>query len=127
MALTKTPTTLFDNITISGNTYTSTSASIDLTDAVDLCIGYTLTFDAGADVGATIYLFADPSFSNSSFVVGSYDYPVDSWPVNGSSKAGHTISGNARMDHSAKFVKVRLYNHDNVSITNCSVWIAPQR
>ena len=127
MALTKIPTTLFDNITISGRTYTSTSAYVDLTDAVDLCIGYTLTFDAAADAGATIYLFADPSFGNSSFVVGSYDNEIDKWPIDGSSKAGHTVSGAVRMDHSAKYVKVKVFNHDTVSITGCSIWVAPQK
>jgi len=125
MALTKIPTTLFDNITISGRVYTSSSESIDLTDAVDLCIGYTMTFDAAADAGATIYLFADPSFSNSSFSVGSYDNEIDKWPIDGN--AGHTVSGAVRMDHSAKYVKVKVFNHDTVSITNCSVWVAPQK
>jgi len=127
MALTKIPTTLFDNITISGRTSASASATIDLTDAVDLFIGYTLTFDAAADAGATIYLFADPSSSNTSFVVGSYDNEIDKWPIDGDSKKGHTVSGGVRMDHSAKYVKVKVFNHDTVSITGCSIWAAPQK
>lgn len=110
MALAKTPTTLLSNVTVSAaGTQTSTS-SLDLSSAISLAIGFTMTFNASATSGARIEVFADPTGANTSFSVGSYDDLIDSWdiPVD----AGHTVNGAVQLNHSAKYVKVRLKNLD---------------
>ncbi len=128
MSISKTSTKLFDSITVPGNSYTSPSAGVDLSDAIDLAVGYTMTFNAAANYGATIFLYGDPAGNSLDFVAGSYDNPIDECPIDGKSKAGHTVSGVYQFNHSAKYVKFRVYNHDDtVSITNCSIWAIVQK
>jgi len=128
MALTKPPTLLFENITLTGRDYSDASAGVDLTTAVDLAIGYRLTFNADSNVGITVFMYGDPSGSDINFSPGSYDNPVDQCPVSGSGTSkGKTVASTYRMDHSAKYVKFRVYNHDTVSATNFSLWIIPQQ
>lgn len=128
MALTKPATLLFDNVTLVSREYSDASAGVDLTTAVDLAIGYRLTFNADSNVGITIFMYGDPSGSDINFTVGSYDNPVDQCPVSGSGTSkGKTVAGTYRMDHSSKYVKFRVYDHDTVSVTNFSLWIIPQQ
>lgn len=128
MALTKPSTLLYDNITVSGRDYTDISTGVDLTTAVDLAIGYRLTFNADSNVGVTVFMYGDPSGSDINFTAGSYDNPVDQCPISGSGTSkGKTVASTYRMDHSSKYVKFRVYNHDTVSVTNLSLWIIPQQ
>lgn len=126
MTLGKTGTKLFDAITIPAKSYSSPSSVFNLTDAIKLSVGYTMTFAANAELGATIFLYGDPSFNNSSFVAGIHDDPADSASIE--VDAGNTVSSTLFMEDSPSYARIRIYNHDNsASITNCSIWIAPQK
>ena len=129
MALVKTSTQLFDAITVSGNTYSEKSEYIDLTDAVDLSVGYRLTFDpASTAYGVTIYMYSEPSGSDPDWSPGQYDNPADRCDIPGNlTSQGHTVASTYRMDHSGKYVKFRVFNHDDVSVTNMSVWAIVQK
>jgi len=130
MALVKTSTLIFDAITVSGNSYSDESASVvDLTDAVDFAVGYRLTFDAAStSAGVSIYMYSDPSASDAEYDAGTYDIPADKCDIDGSgTNRGHTVASTYRMDHSGKYVKFKVRNHDAVSITNMSVWAIVQK
>lgn len=124
MALSKTATKIIDNVTVAASSYSSESTGVDLSDAVDYAVGYQMTFNASAVNGARIDLFADSSGASSSFSIGSYDDPVDSGDV--AADAGHTVNGVIQLNRSPKYVKIKVYNLDTVSITACSIWSIPQ-
>lgn len=127
MALSKSGTKIIDAVTVAATSYSSESTGVDLSNAVDFAIGYTMTFNASASLGARIDVFADPTAASSSFTIGSYDNPLDSADiVPTSTQKGHVVSGVVQMNRSAKYVKVKVYNLDGYSITSCSVWSIPQ-
>jgi len=128
MALTKPATLLFDNITLVGREYSDASAGVDLTTAVDFAIGYRLTFNASSAIGVTVFMFSDPSGSDINFTAAASDNPADQCPISGGGTSqGKTVASTYRMDHSGKYVKFRVYNHDSVSVTNFSLWAIPQK
>lgn len=109
MALAKTATTLINSVTVAASGVQDSAASLDLSAAIDLAIGYTMTFNASAGTyGARIELFADPTGANSSFSIGTYDDCVDSWDIPGD--AGHTVNGLVPMMKCGKYVKARIVN-----------------
>lgn len=121
MALVKTPTTLLNSVTVAASGVQDSAASLDLSAALKLNIGYTLTFNASATAGARIELYTDPTGANSSFSIGTYDDLIDSWDI--AVDAGHAVNGSVRMDDSAKYVKVRLRNLDTgQTITGASLY-----
>jgi hypothetical protein len=124
MAITKTPTTLVSNQTVSaGGTYTS--GTIDLTSCIDFAIGYTMAFAGSAALGARVEIFADPTGANSGFSVGTYDDHVDSYDI--AVDAGHTVNGLAQFNRSAKYIKIRLTNlSGSVSITGVYLYAIVQ-
>jgi len=129
MALVKSSTLLFDSITVPGNSFSDRSAYVDLTDAVDLSVGYKFTFDAASTAyGVTIYMYSEPSGSDPDWTPGQYANPADRCDIPGDlTSQGHTVESTYRMDHSGKYVKFRVYNHDDVSVTGLSLWAHVQK
>jgi hypothetical protein len=120
MALGKTPVLVIDNQTI-GTSASVESSGIDLSGVVDFGLGFTLTFNAAATLGARIDLYADPAGASASFTVGDYDDPIDSQAI--ALDAGHTVSGFFQMHRTAKYVKAKLVNLDTAqTITAASAW-----
>lgn len=125
MALGKTITQVITSQTIAASSSYTQATGTDLSSAVDFGVGYTLTFNAAATLGARIDVFADPAGASASFTVGAYDDAADSADV--AVDAGHTVSGFVQMMRSAKFVKVRIVNLDTgQSITGASAWVQVQ-
>ena len=124
MALGKTATLISDAITVSATSYGAASDGVDLSSAVDFVIGYQMTFNASATLGARIDLFADPTGATLDFTIGTYADAVDSADI--AADAGHQVQGVIQLNRSAKYVKVKVYNLDAVSITSCSLWAIPQ-
>jgi hypothetical protein len=121
MALTKTPTIWISNVTVAANNKQDSGGGLDLSTAVDFAVGYTMTFNAAATLGARIDLFADPAGASSSFTIGAYDDAIDSGDI--AIDAGHTVNGLIQMQRAAKFVKARIVNLDTgQSITAASLW-----
>lgn len=120
MALGKTPTALLSSATVTGNGSTASPNSLDLSGAIDLAVGFSMTFNSSATAGARIELYADPTGSNSAFSIGSNDQPIDSWVVTGS--AGNTVNGAVPMNRSGKYVKVKVVNLSAYSITGVSIY-----
>jgi hypothetical protein len=125
MALSKTPTRVIDNQTIGNNNKVDQATGTDLTAAINLKVGYSMTFNASATAGAKVELYADPADASASFSIGTYDVPIDAEDI--ARSVGHTVNGSVQMNWSAKFVKVRLVNLDpTYSITAASAWITVQ-
>ena len=124
MALDKTATLILGPVTVAQSANSTASSYIDLSTAVDFCVSGTLTFGVGATLGARIDLFADPTGTTPDFTIGAYDLPVDSADI--PANASKTVSFTAQLNRSPKYVKVRVYNHDAVSITACSLYATPQ-
>jgi hypothetical protein len=124
MALDKTATLILDSVTVAGSANSVASTYVDLSTAVDFCIGYTMTFGAGATLGAVIDLFADPTGTTPDFTIGAYDDPVDSGDI--AADASHTVNGTVQLNRSPKYVKARVRNLDSASITACSLYATPQ-
>jgi hypothetical protein len=124
MALDKTTTLILDSVTVAANTYSAASSYVDLSTAVDFCVGYTMTFGSGATLGARIDLFADPTGATPDFTIGTYDDPVDSGDI--AADASHTVKGTIQLNRSPKYVKARVHNLDSSSITLCSLYSTPQ-
>lgn len=122
MAITKTPTTLINNVTVAAGGSSDSTNSLDLSAAIDFSIGYSLAFNASAGTnGARIELYGDPTAANSSFSIGSYDDVIDSWDIAGD--AGHTVNGVIPMQKCGKYVKVRIVNlSSSYTITGCSLY-----
>lgn len=121
MALSKTPTQIISNITVSANTASAASTGVDLNNAIDFGIGYQMTFNASATKGARIDLYADPTGASISFTVGSNAAPCDSGDVK--LKAGGQVQGFIQMQRAARYVKAKIVNLDTgQSITAASLW-----
>lgn len=120
MALSKTPSTLISNQTVTAGNSVSAASSLDLSAAIDFSIGFSLTFGAATTGAARIELYGDPTGANSAFAIGSYDNPVDSYDIPLS--ASHTVSGVIPFNRSAKYVKARLVNTSNQSITGAYLY-----
>jgi len=121
MALSKTPTQIISNITVSANTASTASTGVDLNNAIDFGIGFQMTFNASATKGARIDLYADPAGASVSFTIGSYAAPCDSGDVQLS--AGHQVQGFIQMQRAARYVKAKIVNLDTgQSITAASLW-----
>ncbi len=124
MALGKTPTTMVSNQTIiAGGTYTSPS-SLDLSGAISLEVSFKGTFNASTNAGARVEMFSDPTSANSSFTVGANDDPLDSMDI--SQAAGYTKSKPAQFKCSSKYVKFKVTNLGNQSLTAVYVYATPQ-
>lgn len=125
MALSKTPTKVIENVTIIASNKADQATGTDLSSAVNLVVGFTMTFNASATYGARVDLFADPAGASASFTIGTYDVAMDSCDI--AVSKGHTVSGSFQMQWSAKYVKVRIVNLDSVySITAASAWVTVQ-
>lgn len=125
MALSKTPTKVIDNQTIPFSNKVDQATGTDLSSAINLVVGYTMTFHASAASGARIDLYADPAGASASFTIGAYDNPLDSGDI--AVSAGHTVWGSFQMNWGAKFVKVRIVNlSTSQSITAASAWVTVQ-
>lgn len=124
MALGKTATLISDAITVSATSYGAASSGVDLSSAVDFAIGYQMTFNAAATLGARIDLFGDPTGGTLDFTIGTYADAVDSADI--AADGGHQVQGVVQLNRSAKYVKAKVYNLDSVSITSCSLWAIPQ-
>jgi hypothetical protein len=120
MTFTKTPVKILDSVTVATSNF-QTSNGVDLGAAFDFCIGYRLTFNASATLGAEIRLFGDPEGGTLDFTIGSYAnyFDVAEIPIS----AGHTVEGIALLQRSPRYVKARVYNLDaGQTITACSLW-----
>jgi hypothetical protein len=124
MALGKTATNVLNAVTVSATANSTASSGIDLSSAVDFALGYQMTFNAAATLGARIDLFGDPAGATLDFTIGTYADAVDSADI--TPDAGHQVQGVVQLNRSAKYVKARVYNLDSVSITACSLWAIPQ-
>lgn len=125
MALSKTVTKVIDNQTISAYSYISQATGTDLSSAINLVVSFTVTFNASANSGARIEIYADPAGASAAFTVGTYDVAMDSGDV--AISKGHTVSGSFQMNWGAKFIKVRMINLDTgYSITVASAWVTVQ-
>lgn len=128
MALDKIGTKVLDNVTVAAQSYSATASSyFDLSDAVDFAVGYEVTFNSAASLGIRIDLFAEKAFTTPDFTIGSYDNPVDSIDVVPNlNQKGHVVAGVVQMNRCPKYGKLKIYNYDSVSVTACSLWVAPQ-
>ncbi len=125
MALTKTVSTIASNVTVAANTLGAASTGVDLSGAVDFGIGYKMTFNASATLGATIELYADPEGADVDFTVGTYDDPTDAADV--AVDAGHQAMGFIPLSRSAKYVKAKVRNLDTgQSITGIYLYATVQ-
>lgn len=124
MAITKSATNIIDNQTAAASGSVE-STGIDLSNAIDLAIGFELTFDASATGGARIELYADPEGASATFTIGANQEPTDEHDVPVST--GNTIEGVVPMVRSPKYCKIRVVNRDaDYSITGISVWAQVQ-
>ncbi len=120
MAITKSATKIIDNQTAAASGSVD-SSGIDMSNAIDLAIGFELTFNASATDGARIELYGDSSGASASFTIGANQEPTDEYDV--AVSAGNTVSGVIPMIRSPKYAKVRVVNEDgSYSITGISVW-----
>jgi hypothetical protein len=120
MAITKSATNIIDNQAAAADGNVE-SSGFGLSNAIDMAIGYEMTFDASATGDARLELYADPSGSSASFTIGANDVPVDEVDIRHSS--GNTVRGLVSMVRSAMYCKVRVVNEDeSYSITGISVW-----
>lgn len=120
MAITKSATKIIDNQTVAASGSVD-SDGFDLSNAIDLAIGFEMTFNASATEGARIELYGDPDGASSSFTIGTNQEATDEYDV--AVSAGATISGVIPMIRSMKYAKIRVVNEDSsYSITAISVW-----
>jgi hypothetical protein len=128
MAISKTAVKVIDNQTVAFSNKVDQATGTDLSSAINLKVGYTLTFNGSATAGARIDLFADPADASANFTIGAYDNALDSEDILlTATNKGHQVSGNIQMNWAAKYVKARLVNLDPAqSITGASVWLTPQ-
>lgn len=120
MVLHKTTTTVISNQTIiAGGTYTST-ASLDLSGAINLEVSFVGTFNASANAGAKVEMFSDPTGADSNFTVGSKDDPIDAMDV--AHAAGYTKSKPAEFKCSSVYVKFKVTNLSTQPITGVYVY-----
>lgn len=120
MAITKSATKIIDNQTAAASGSVD-SSGIDLSNAIDLAIGFEVTFNASATDGARIELYGDFSGASASFIIGANQKPTDEYDV--AVSAGNTVSGVIPMIRSPKYAKIRVVNEDgSYSITGISVW-----
>jgi hypothetical protein len=125
MALTKTISTIQSNVTVAANTLGAASTGVDLSGAVDFGIGYKMTFNGSATLGAVIELYADPEGAAVDFTVGAYDDPADAGDV--AVDAGHQARGFVPLNRSAKYVKAKVRNLDTgQSITGIYLYATVQ-
>jgi len=123
MALSKTPTTMVSNQTIAaGSTYTSPS-SLDLSGAISLEVSFKGTFNASTNAGARVEMFSDPTSANSGFSVGVNDEPIDAMDI---SHVSGTKSKPAQFKACSKYVKFKVTNLGNQSLTAVYVYALPQ-
>jgi hypothetical protein len=120
MAITKTATKIVDAETAAASSSVD-SDGMDLSSAIDLAIGFEMTFNASATEGARIELYGDQDGASSSFTIGANQEATDEYDV--AVSAGNTVSGVIPMIRSPKYAKVRVVNEDGTySITAISVW-----
>lgn len=123
MALGKTPTTMVSNQTIAaGQSYIS-PASLDLSGAISLEVSFKGTFNASTNAGARVEMFSDPTSANASFTVGTLDEPIDAMDI---LKVSGTKSKPAQFKCCSKYVKFKVTNLGNQSLTAVSVYALPQ-
>lgn len=121
MALTKNAYILVSNQTIAASrTYISPS-SLDLSGAINLEVVFKGTFNSSSSAGAKVEMFSDPT--NSSFTVGTNDEPIDSMDI---SKVTGAKSKPAQFKCSSRYVKFKVTNLGNQSITGCYVYAVTQ-
>ena len=120
MVFNKTPIKIIDNVTVTASGY-ATSSGIDLGAAYDFCIGYQLTFNAAATLGAEIRAYADPTGNTQDFTINTYNNYYDLGTIN--VNAGNTVEGVLILQRSPRYIKIRVYNLDtNQTITACNLW-----
>lgn len=101
------------------------STGIDLSSAVGLAIGYSLTFNASATEGATIELYADDEGASQSFTIGTNANALDSHDI--AISAGNTVEGVVLMSHIPKYAKARVVNNDSTyDITGVNLYAQVQ-
>lgn len=125
MTLSKTPTLIISNQTVAASGV-SDSTGVDLSQTVDFGIGYQLTFNGSATLGARIDLFADPTGASVTFTIGAHADPCDAGDI--ALDAGSQVQGFFQMQRAAKYIKARIVNLDTAqSITAASLWSIVQQ
>jgi hypothetical protein len=120
MAITKSATKIIDAQTAAASSSVD-SSGMDLSSAIDLAVGFEMTFNASATEGATIELYSDEDGVSASFTIGTNQLPTDQYDIEVS--AGNTVSGVIPMIRSGIYSKIRVVNEDtSYSITAISVW-----
>lgn len=121
MVLTKNAYTTVSNQTIAaGASYTSPS-SLDLSGVINLEVVFKGTFNSASSAGAKVEMFSDPT--NSSFTIGTNDEPIDAMDI---SKVTGAKSKPAQFKCSSRYVKFKVTNLGNQSITGCYVYAVIQ-
>lgn len=124
MALGKIPVTMVSNQTIiAGGNYISPT-SLDLSGAISLEVSFKGAFNSSTNGGAKVEMFSDPSSADQEFVVGAHDEPIDAMDI--ASAAGYTKSKPAQFKCSSKYVKFKVINLGNQSLTGVYVYALPQ-
>lgn len=124
MALTKTPQTMISGATVAAGSSAVSAGSVDLSGSIDFGVGYVLTFNASATGYARLEVYADPTASNPSFSVGSYDDPVDSYDIQ--VDAGHKVSGVVPFTRAFRYGKLKITNSTGQSLTGVSLYAIVQ-
>ena len=110
MTLGKTITAVINNVTIAASGNQVSSTSVDLTQAVDFGIAYSLVFNGSASQGCQIQIFAEELNAGSGFTIGTYDNMIDSCDVPIS--AGHSVFGFFQCNRTPRYVKIKAVNLD---------------
>lgn len=107
MAIPKDPDTIINNVSIVGNG-AATSDYVDLTSAIDFCVGVTLTFNANTTGDVRIDMYADPTGANPDFAIGANDEVIDTYTI--AYKAGSTVNTTIPLHKFPKYVKIKATN-----------------
>lgn len=125
MSILKPSDLILNNVTVATNNYQETPNGVDLSQAIDLGIGYELTFNAASTAGARIEMYADKSGLLQNFTIGNNSSTIETWNIPVS--ANQTVDGVLQAPHFPKYAKFRVVNLDTgQTITACSLWAQKQ-
>lgn len=121
MSLAKSNPLILDNVTVAASNYQETPTGIDTSSAIDLHIGFKMTFNAAATAGARIDAYGDPAGASATFTIGANAVRTDYVSI--TQVQNQEVEGVVKIAHGAKFTKLRVVNLDaTYTITGCSLW-----